>query len=170
MLLLNTACEDELWPLVEQARSRAGDTPIAGCCIPPYRTRVTAAGAADYLVRPVTQQSLRKAIGELGRPVRRILIVDDDPDVRQLLTRMLSAGPDLDIITASNGSQALEELYAGQPDLMLMDIIMPGMDGWQLLKLKNEDEAIRDIPVIVVSAQDRPEHATGQRCHGGDHG
>jgi CheY-like chemotaxis protein len=117
--------------------------------------RAREAGAADYLVRPVTGPELRRAIQALGQPVRHILVVDDEPDVRQLLARMLSADPGLEVTTASNGAQALEELRADPPDLMLLDIIMPGMDGWQVLKRKGEDPAIRDIPVILVSAQDR---------------
>jgi CheY-like chemotaxis protein len=60
----------------------------------------------------------------------------------------------LEIIPASTGEQALDELRSSAPDLMLLDIVMPDMSGWQVLALKGQDKAIRNIPVILVSAQD----------------
>jgi CheY-like chemotaxis protein len=63
----------------------------------------------------------------------------------------------LEIITASNGEQALSELRSRLPDLMLLDIMMPEKDGWQVLEIKSQDEEIRDIPVVIVSAQDPAE-------------
>jgi two-component system sensor histidine kinase ChiS len=94
--------------------------------------------------------------------VGRILLVDDDPDVLQLWTRMLHIGDDrLDILTAANGEEALALLHAERPDLVLLDVIMPDMDGWQLLAIKEQDQAIRDIPVILVSAQDPVDQPLG---------
>ena len=154
-LLLNTAAAD-LWPSVERARQLVADTPIIACSVSPQLQRARDAGAANYLTRPVSGPSLRVAIADLGRPVQRILIVDDDPDVRQLLARML-AGNGLEIYTASNGEQGLQELRESPPDLMLLDVVMPGLDGWQVLDLKRREAAIRDIPVIMVSAQNPSE-------------
>jgi CheY-like chemotaxis protein len=86
------------------------------------------------------------------------LIADDDPDVLQLWTRLLrSYDGALEIATASDGTQTLAALRAARPDLVLLDILMPGLDGWQVLALKRRDEAICDVPVILVSAQDPTE-------------
>jgi CheY-like chemotaxis protein len=60
----------------------------------------------------------------------------------------------LEVATALSGKQALDELRSSLPDLMLLDIVMPVMDGWQVLEIKERDGTIRDIPVILVSAQD----------------
>ena len=107
----------------------------------------------------VARADLQEAIRAVGKPVRRILVVDDDPDVLRLFTRMLHScdeaadGP-LEVVTASGGEEALDRLRSDPPDLVLLDIIMPQVDGWQVLELKGRDEMIRNIPVVLVSAQD----------------
>ena len=107
---------------------------------------------------PNWRSELVEAIRGIGKPVKRILIVDDDPDVLQLWTRMLNSCDDaLEIVAALSGEEALAQLRAGPPDLVLLDILMPDVDGWQVLELKRQDEAICDIPVVLVSAQDPTE-------------
>jgi CheY-like chemotaxis protein len=147
-----------MWPLVEQARQAIPDTPVIGCSVSPPLERALQAGAMDYLIKPVTRADLDKALKALGRPVKRLLVVDDAPDILQLLTRTVHAcNPKLEVITASSGAQALHELRSRSPDLMLLDIVMPDMDGWQVLEHTSRDEMIRSIPVILVSAQDPTE-------------
>jgi CheY-like chemotaxis protein len=63
----------------------------------------------------------------------------------------------LRISTATSGQEALERLGDERPDLMLLDIVLPDIDGWQLLEAKNADDALRDIPVLIISAQDPQE-------------
>jgi CheY-like chemotaxis protein len=60
----------------------------------------------------------------------------------------------LKVTAVSSGKAALEELRSNPPDLMLLDIIMPNMDGWQVLEQKRRDETIKNIPVAMVSAED----------------
>jgi CheY-like chemotaxis protein len=59
-----------------------------------------------------------------------------------------------EVTFATSGCQALEELRCRPPSLMLLDIVLPDMDGWQVLHLKNQDPTLGEIPVIIVSAQD----------------
>ncbi|MEM7331702.1 MAG: response regulator, partial [Chloroflexota bacterium] len=102
----------------------------------------------------------------LNKPVKRILIVDDNPDMLQLLTRMLLIiDRTYEITKATNGTMALATLRqmtenGAQPDLILMDILMPELLGWQVLEIKNHDDTIRDIPVIVVSGEELVEEQT----------
>ena len=91
-------------------------------------------------------------------------MVDDDPDVRQLLRRMLLSGSErrkdqqpIEVDVATDGEEALASLRTNPPDLVLLDVVLPGIDGWQVLAQKSQDAAFRDIPVIMVSAQDRAE-------------
>jgi CheY-like chemotaxis protein len=87
-----------------------------------------------------------------------VLLVDDDPDVLRLMTRtLLSYNESLEVLTAANGAEAIERLRADRPDLMLLDIVMPEMDGWSVLREKKGDPQIRDIPTIMISAQNPSE-------------
>jgi len=141
------------------------DTPVIGCAVSPQLDRALKVGAVDYLTKPVTRPVLEEAIRAVGKPVRRVLVVDDDPDALQLFTRMLqTCDGALEVVTASSGEQALAELRGSPPDLVLLDIIMPEVNGWQVLATKSQDDAIKDIPVILVSAQDPREQPLASRA------
>jgi CheY-like chemotaxis protein len=108
-----------------------------------------------YLIKPVTRDVLLSTLDDLGTPVKSVLIVDDEPDALQLFARMLSSSvPNYRILRAENGQRALQLLRDRQPDLMLLDLIMPGMDGFEVLHAKRQNAAIRDIPVVVISSRD----------------
>ena len=81
----------------------------------------------------------------------RILIVDDEPFNRDYLEQELSDF-DYEILTAVNGQEALEKIQGEKPDLVLLDIMMPIMDGFTVLKLVKADHATRSIPIIIISA------------------
>jgi signal transduction histidine kinase/CheY-like chemotaxis protein len=159
-VLINTALPDDLVPTMERARQLAPDTPIVGCSVPAQASSALEAGAVDYLIKPVRQEDLLRAIRSVRGPVRRILVVDDALDVLSLWSRMLRAcsmhaqDGALEVLTASSGEGALTVMRQSRPDLVLLDIVMPGMDGWQVLEHKRRDEGIRDIPIVLVSAQD----------------
>lgn len=80
-----------------------------------------------------------------------ILIVDDEPDAQEILTRIVRALGYQDQI-ASDGQQALEQIEANHPSLVLLDLMMPKMDGFDVLKRLRSRPATRRIPVIVVTA------------------
>lgn len=85
----------------------------------------------------------------------RILIVDDETVNLNLLKEML-ANQGYNFSFATNGKKALEVVSAARPDLILLDIMMPEMDGWEVLKRLKKDEQYRDIPVIVQTALESP--------------
>jgi len=155
-VVLNAAAPEELWPLVDRARRDIADTPIVGCAVPRPVQYAVEAGAVAYLTKPVTRADLEAALRSVGGPVRRVLVVDDDPDVLRLFTRMLRVCDEaLSVTTALSGEQALEEVWAAPPDLVLLDVLMPGMDGWQVLeRLHHQDGVSSCPPVILVSGQD----------------
>jgi signal transduction histidine kinase/CheY-like chemotaxis protein len=154
-VVVNAPSLDDLWPWVERARQEMPETPIIGYAVPPRLEHTLKARAVDYLIKPVSRKDLERVIQAVGRPVRRVLVVDDDPDVLQLWTRMLHASdPALDVVRVSGGMEALDELHHRRPDLMLLDVLMPDISGWEILERKNRDEAIQDVPVVLVSAQD----------------
>src|SRR5246127_1833597 len=80
----------------------------------------------------------------------RILVVDDDDDIRGLLRTLLErAGHE--VLDASDGRAGLRELYAGSPDLVILDVAMPGLDGWATLERIREAS---DVPVLMLTARD----------------
>jgi signal transduction histidine kinase/CheY-like chemotaxis protein len=154
-MVLNTPASDNLCRLVETASQEAPGTPVIGCSVPRSVERAISAGALGYLIKPVARAHLQKAIQAVGKPVRRILVVDDDPDTLQLLNRMLLVcDSTLQVVTASSGQEALDELRRMPPDLMLLDIVMPDMDGWRVLECLRQDQRTRDVPAFFLSAQD----------------
>jgi CheY-like chemotaxis protein len=102
-----------------------------------------------------------------GKPLRRVLVVDDDPDHRVLARVALrhhSDGAHIEVDTVSSGEDALaylrrEEPYAEsqRPHLMLLDLRMPGVDGFAVLQAAREDPDLRALPIIVLSSSDHPD-------------
>ena len=84
-----------------------------------------------------------------------VFIVEDDTDTREMLAKFLEL-EGFSVAVAANGKQALESLRQGTtPSVILLDLMMPVMDGWEFRKLQVEDPDLRDIPTIVVSAAGR---------------
>jgi CheY-like chemotaxis protein len=82
-------------------------------------------------------------------------VVDDDPDVLALFGRMLSIhDSELEILFADRGVAALELIEQARPDLMLLDMVMPDMDGWQVLASVERSDTYGTVPTFFVSAQD----------------
>lgn len=94
----------------------------------------------------------------LTHPRPRLLLVDDQHFNLQELYEIFRR--DHEVFIATNGGQALELCHANPPDLILLDIVMPDMDGLQLCRLLKEELRTRDIPIIFVTAQDNPEYET----------
>ncbi len=84
---------------------------------------------------------------------KRILVVDDDADFTELVNIVLTH-EGFEVLTASNGREALRTLFESKPDLVLLDVIMPQMDGWQTCKYIREAS---DVPIIILSGQSRSE-------------
>lgn len=82
----------------------------------------------------------------------KILIVDDDPDMRLAIGSVLRSRS-YDVIEASDGEEALSKLKEEKPDIMLLDLLMPKMDGFAVVKeLKNTQENYPNIPILIISS------------------
>jgi two-component system response regulator CpxR len=87
---------------------------------------------------------------------RCVLVVDDDQAIREVIAEVLR-DEGYDVVCAENGVQALRELRRDHhPDVMLLDLMMPVMSGWELLEAVQADERLAKIPVLVVSAMTAP--------------
>ena len=84
---------------------------------------------------------------------QRILIVEDSPMMRQLLTFALKRLKDVDIVEAQDGMDGLRKVTSDHFDLALIDINMPVMDGLKLISLMRGEESLRDIPIVVITTE-----------------
>jgi signal transduction histidine kinase/DNA-binding response OmpR family regulator len=116
----------------------------------------------DYLTKPVGTAALVEALmcqGLLGRGSgdyvdRKILIVDDEPGVLEMHARIVETQlPGTHVLCAKNGLEALETIRQQRPDLVLLDLMMPELDGFGVLEAMRADEVSRSIPVIVLTGQ-----------------
>jgi CheY-like chemotaxis protein len=154
VLINATEVGDTLSQLSSNAALPEG-VPAMVCSLPGIEQATNALGVSGYLVKPISRESLLLALDGLGREVRTVLLVDDEPDALQLFWRMLSsAGRGYRVLRAYDGRQALEIVDGQQPDVILLDLVMPEMDGFEFLSLKNQNPAWADIPTILISAQD----------------
>jgi signal transduction histidine kinase/DNA-binding response OmpR family regulator len=156
-LLINTTDTDicKAIEAVSKVSVLPHDVPVIICSLPSIEQVIARWDVRDYLVKPVTRQKLLAALERLGSEVKTILIVDDEPDALQLFRRMLvTADQNYRVLRASDGQQALEFLRREKIDAMLLDLVMPELDGFQLLNMKRQDESLRDIPTILISARD----------------
>jgi DNA-binding response OmpR family regulator len=81
-----------------------------------------------------------------------VLIVDDDPVVRRML-QLSFESEGFDVLTAGDGLEGLEAMRSGKPDVIILDIMMPKLDGMKVLDEMNADDDLRGLPVILLSAK-----------------
>jgi DNA-binding response OmpR family regulator len=116
-------------------------------------------GAHNYLMKPVEGGALVEAVETALAPRdpagATILVVDDEPDVTSYLAAVLSVRG-YRTVTAASGAEALESAAHARPDLVILDIMMPGMTGWEVLRRLRET-SLADVPVIVLSARESPQ-------------
>jgi CheY-like chemotaxis protein len=148
------------YDVCERIRS---DPALAGTIIVMMSARATIdvraysleAGADAYLAKPYELEELSATIERFfaTRPSRLVAIVDDDHDIRQVVRGLLEE-EGYSTIEAANGREALDLLRRSKskPDLILLDLMMPMMDGWQLRARLHEDPALQEIPIVIMTA------------------
>jgi DNA-binding response OmpR family regulator len=90
--------------------------------------------------------------GQAAGTVRRVLVVDDERSIR-LLCRVNLSASGIDVLEAENGTTALELARREQPDLVLLDVMMPDVDGWTVARELADDERTREIPIVFLTAR-----------------
>jgi len=86
---------------------------------------------------------------------KKILAIDDEPDVLEFL-RLVLTKSGYQVATAANGTEGLIRAHVERPDLILLDIMMEKMDGWETLRLLRLEETSKDVPVVILSARAEP--------------
>ncbi|GBD08293.1 Autoinducer 2 sensor kinase/phosphatase LuxQ [Candidatus Thermoflexus japonica] len=129
--------------------------PVIICSIVDERGRGFSLGAAEYLVKPFTEEELLEAIQRVdGRPgPLRVLVIDDSEADRQLIRRVLERMGGYQVLEASGGQEGTALARRERPDLVILDLMMPEMDGFMVVEALKEDPATRLIPIIVLTAK-----------------
>jgi CheY-like chemotaxis protein len=111
-------------------------------------------GAVEHLTKPVDPQTLIASLSAIaeGRD-KDVLIVDDDAATRNLFRRILTRDG-WTVREASDGRRALDQLEISRPTLMVLDIMMPNVDGFDVLKSVRATDGLKDLPVIVATSKD----------------
>ena len=141
------------------------DLPVLGAYLPASLDQPESLpeGVARYLIKPIARPDLIAALADLAPVARRVLVVDDDPALVRYVTQALKTAapaqglhPDLEILTAFNGEEALQQLHAGGVEAMLLDLDLPDISGWQVMARAQSEARLAGIPVIIISAADPP--------------
>ena len=135
-----------------KADARTADIPVVMLTIIDNQNLGYALGAADYLMKPIDRERLVEALAKFRRDLP-VLIVDDDPVLRELLRRILEKDG-YAVVEAGNGREALERLEELSPGLILLDLMMPETDGFELAEVLRAHESWRTIPILVITAKE----------------
>jgi signal transduction histidine kinase/CheY-like chemotaxis protein len=145
------------WSVLAALRQDAelAEIPVIMVTILDEPRRAVALGAAGYLSKPIDRERLRRLVGRFRSPARptRILLVEDDESQRDRVRSWL-ADQEWVVQEAANGREALARMREQRPDMILLDLMMPEMDGFALVAALQKEPGWRDIPVIVITARD----------------
>ena len=138
------------------ARVPVQSVPLIVCPMPGEPPTGKRNKVKGYLTKPVTREDLLDVIHLIGGNIETVLVVDDDEDILRLFTRYLLEDPvhHYQVLTAQNGQQALDIIAQIVPDLILLDVVMPVMDGPALIEHLEAIPACSQASVIWVSGQD----------------
>jgi CheY-like chemotaxis protein len=148
------------WEFLSRAKSdpALADIPVIIVSMLDERGRGYALGAADYVLKPVNREDLLAALGRLTQreePLESsaaVLAIDDDPMAVSLIQAALEPRG-YRVKTATSGEEGLDIARSQRPGLVILDLLMPGMDGFTVVEQLRSDPATEDIPVIILTAK-----------------
>ncbi|MCG8353290.1 MAG: response regulator [Chloroflexales bacterium] len=111
-------------------------------------------GASAYLLKPIDEAQLRGTVNQLVSSGGIVLVIDDDPDVLEMVSSQLGQTGSCQVITANGGQAGLELVAAQRPDVIILDLMMPDVDGFAVLEQLERNPNTYDIPVVVLTAKD----------------
>ena len=129
--------------------------------MPSGRAAIRQRGVHDYLVKPVSREMLNKVLSQFGDALGSIMIIDDNRDIVRLFTQTLRSLEKGYIVRAAyGGMEGITMMRENTPDLLMLDVLMPEMDGFEVISTMQGDATLREIPIILVSAKGASESIT----------
>jgi CheY-like chemotaxis protein len=149
------------WDVIRELKEdpETSDIPVIICSIISEKERGMSLGATDYLVKPIMEEDLVTALDRLDSVPgsHQVLVVDDHAGDRHLLRRMIESQGGYNVIEATTGEEAISVVEQLRPHVVILDLMMPDVDGFAVLECIKANEATRSIPVIVVTAKELTE-------------
>lgn len=146
------------WAVLGKLKSdeRLRDIPVSILSISEDKNMGYSLGATEFLTKPIDRRHFTNVLTKYAKKKNgkaRILIVEDEKDTQQLMEQTVARGNYVPV-TAANGVEALKQMEITLPDMILLDLMMPEMDGFEFIEKIQTREEWRDIPVIVLTAKD----------------
>lgn len=139
--------------MVQAMRGVYARLPVISCVLQTPHKATRQLGAFDYFVKPVSREQLRSTLRRLPARPRQALIVDDDPEMTRLLARMVkSLLRGCSVTCLHDGRSALASIRAQRPDFLLLDLMLPELDGYAVLETLHADSELNAIPTIIITA------------------
>lgn len=160
LILLDVILSDwDGWEILQRLKSNAesAHVPVIINSMVENRSLALSLGASGYVTKPATEDEIREAINKLAiPPARLVMVVDDDPDFRSFVAEVLEQAS-YDVLQAEDGRQALDLLKDEVPDLVLLDLMMPYVDGFMVLAYMAQQPRLKEVPVLIATAIDLPQ-------------
>jgi CheY-like chemotaxis protein len=145
------------WKVISRLKAspETADIPVVMVSVSEDRATGVALGASGYVLKPVDRATLLAELEGVAAAcrVRRVLVVDDDPAVREQLSSILGERG-YRVETASGGAEGLALIRQHRPDAVILDLMMPDVDGFTVLERLRDDPATLDLPVVILTAKD----------------
>ncbi|EAU55768.1 response regulator [Mariprofundus ferrooxydans] len=149
------------WEVLQELKIDAdtSDIPVIMCTVSENEELGIALGATDYLSKPINRELLASKLKTLSKGIHRrhramhVLAIDDDESIRELYTATLTA-QGYRVHTAGNGPDGISLAESVEPDIIILDLMMPGMDGFEVAERLKRQPRTQNIPIIVVTARE----------------
>jgi CheY-like chemotaxis protein len=142
------------WQLLHELKTDATtrDIPIIVLSIVDNKALGYQLGAFDYLLKPFDREAILAALTHIPPQRGRLLVVDDDVQIVDLVRQFL-AGEPYEVVAAADGQEALEAISQQRPDILLLDLLMPRLDGFAVIEHLRQEAQYQQLPIIVLTAK-----------------
>jgi PAS domain S-box-containing protein len=150
--------ETDGWTILQQLKSdpETRNIPVIVCSIVEEEEKGFSLGAADYLVKPILEDDLISSLNRLNNDgsIRNVLIIDDSTDDLRMMGKILADHSNYHPIMVKGGKEGWDILTTQPPDVLILDLFMPDVDGFTILDRLRTTPSLQDLPVVVVSGKD----------------